>query len=165
MGAPCSVLECCRVHLVITISFLLLCRCAHIYAHLVIRASSLFLLFPGAPILKCCLLHTRERPGERGREREHTGVYTRRLAGSLSLSLSLSWKIKFSNSSSLSLSCVFEVCVCVSGEGELLKCAYNMPQLVDVECASEINAGSHTHTHTHTPVSYTHLTLPTNHRV
>ena len=23
----------------------------------------------------------------------------------------------------------------------------------------------HTHTHTHTPVSYTHLTLPTNHRV
>ena len=24
---------------------------------------------------------------------------------------------------------------------------------------------THTHTHTHTPVSYTHLTLPTNHRV
>ena len=26
-------------------------------------------------------------------------------------------------------------------------------------------ANTHTHTHTHTPVSYTHLTLPTNLRV
>ena len=30
---------------------------------------------------------------------------------------------------------------------------------------SHTQSHTHTHTHTHTPVSYTHLTLPTNHRV
>ena len=33
------------------------------------------------------------------------------------------------------------------------------------QAGTQAGTHAHTHTHTHTPVSYTHLTLPTNHRV